>query len=202
MSVRCRCSEQGCGIALNVHDARIIEQLPFDLQLEFPAILTHKYGMSKNLANLLRPCIQNAVGPKKFQKILSELHHLYHDRLELQYLVYELRKRNSNRSYFVHNAPALFSNFNDQTMYAGYVPTAGYIRTFYTTIIETLRPKMEKQTMLLGSRILKGDHSFKFPKHMAKIEETSIFTALYTVTNEYEEIIHQVLVPSKPLSYL
>jgi hypothetical protein len=37
---------------------------------------------------------------------------------------------------------------------------------------------------------------------MAKIDETSIFTALYTMTNEYEEIIHQTLVPSKWLLYL
>lgn len=56
--------------------------------------------------------------------------------------------------------------------------------------------------MLLDGKILKGDHSFKFAKHMAKIDETSIFTALYTMTNEYEEIVHQVLVPSKSLSYL
>lgn len=37
---------------------------------------------------------------------------------------------------------------------------------------------------------------------MAKIEVSSVFTALYTMNSEYEEIVHQVLVPSKSLSYL
>lgn len=56
--------------------------------------------------------------------------------------------------------------------------------------------------MILDGKVLKGDHSFKFSKHMAKIEDTSVFTGLYTMTNEYEEIVQQLLVPSKSLVYL
>lgn len=37
---------------------------------------------------------------------------------------------------------------------------------------------------------------------MVKAEETSVFTVLYTVKNEYEEVVQQFLVPSKALSYL
>lgn len=56
--------------------------------------------------------------------------------------------------------------------------------------------------MRLDGNVLKGNHSFKFPKHMVKIEGTGVFKALYTITNEYEEMLHQFLVPSKSLIYL
>lgn len=97
------------------------------------------------------------------------------------------------------------SKFDDpHHQYAGYVPLATYFRTMYTAIIDDkLKLKMEKQTMILdGKKLLECDHSFKFPKHIAKIEDASVFTTLFTVTNEYEEIVHQVLVPSKSLLYL
>lgn len=202
MSTRYRCLSSDCGRTINGHDSLIIKQLPYELQMEFPAVLTHRGGVSKAVADLLRPCIQNSVGPERFQKILLELHHLRHDRLELQYLLSAFRKKNGVARHFIRPTIDLFSSFEDQKSYAGYVPTSTYFRTLYTSIIETLRPKMNKHMMILDGKVLKGDHSFKFPKHMAKIEETSVFTGLYTVTNEYEEIVQQVLVPSKALSYL
>lgn len=198
--MRYRCPK--CGKTLNAHDPHLIQQLPHELQLEFPAVLTHKGGVSKAVADLLRPCIQNSVGPERFRKILRELHHLKHDRLELQYLTSLYNKRKNYQSYFTMSAPQQFSSFNDRSLYAGYVPTAVYFRRVYTAIIDVLRPKMDKHMMILDKKVLKGDHSFKFPKKMAKIEDVSVFSGLYTVTNEYEEIVLQVLVPSKALAYL
>ncbi|CAO3629079.1 unnamed protein product, partial [Mucor hiemalis] len=78
-----------------------------------------------------------------------------------------------------------------QSRYAGYVPSGAYLRTVYTSIMEVLQPKMDKHMMLLDGTVLKGDHSFKFAKHMAKIENGSALSALYTMTNEYEEIVLQ-----------
>ena len=202
MSMRYRCLSDSCRKTINGHDVSLIQQLPLELQMEFPAILTHKSGVSKSLADLLRPCLQNSVGPERFQHILLELHHLRHDRIELQYLLSALRKSSGIAKHLNVSGPKVFSPFEDQSGYAGYVPTSTYIRTLYTSIIDVLRPKMDKHMMLLDGKVLKGDHSFKFPKHMAKIEKTSVFTGLYTVTNEYEEIVQQVLVPSKLLSYL
>ncbi|CEP11895.1 hypothetical protein [Parasitella parasitica] len=199
MSTRYICTETGCATSLNAHDNRIIQQLPLELQMEFPAVLSSKGGVSKVVADLLRPCMQNSMGPQRFQKVLREMHVLRHDRLELQYLLSAFSKK-SGVLHFQAFEP--YSTFDDPTKYAGYVPTAAYFRTLYTAIIQQLQPKMDKQIMLLDGKVLKGDHSFKFPKHMAKIEEAGVFTALYTVTNEYEEIVHQVLVPSKSLLYL
>lgn len=93
--MRYRCTAKNCGTTLNAHDLDLIRQLPHELQLEFPAVLTHKGAVSKAVADLLRPCMQNSVGPERFQKILRELHHLKHDRLELQYLTAVYNKRKS-----------------------------------------------------------------------------------------------------------
>ncbi|CEP08288.1 hypothetical protein [Parasitella parasitica] len=63
MSTRYRCSSKTCPTTLNAHNHEIIEQLPLELQMEFPAILTANFCVSKTVADLLRPCMQNSVGP-------------------------------------------------------------------------------------------------------------------------------------------
>ncbi|OBZ85966.1 hypothetical protein A0J61_05984 [Choanephora cucurbitarum] len=202
MSMRYRCLSPRCGNIVNGHDGSIVKQLLLELQMRFPSFLTHKGGVSKAAADLLKPCIQNSVDPERFRKFLLEMHHLRHNRLELQYLLSFFRKRNSIARRFHQSELKTYSAFEDQRQYSDYVPTSTYIRILYTAIIETLRPKMGKHMILLDGKLLKGNHSFKFPKHVTRIEETSVFTALYTVTNEHEKIVQQSLVPSKALSYL
>ena len=48
--------------------------------------MTHRSGISAVVGDLSRPCMQNSVGPKRFQKILRELHKLKHAGSEFQYL--------------------------------------------------------------------------------------------------------------------
>ncbi|KAI8876712.1 hypothetical protein K501DRAFT_279141 [Backusella circina FSU 941] len=77
-------------------------------------------------------------------------------------------------------------------LYVGYVPRGVHNRMVYTEIIS----KMDKHMILLGGKVLKGDYPFKFTKHIVKIADASVFIGLYTMTNEHEEIVYQVLVPS------
>jgi hypothetical protein len=152
----------------------------------------------------MRPLMQNSVGPKRLAKLLRELHMLRHDRIELQYL-YALHQQKLQPSVLSHISqaqPEPFSAFDDGSKYAGFVPTSTYLRGVYTSMINRLRPLMDKQMMLLDGKILKGDHSFKLVKHVAKVDGAPTFTALYTLCNEYEEIRMQALVPSKALSHL
>lgn len=74
---------------------------PWTYQMEVPTIFTFRVAASKTVADLLRPCMQNTIGPKRFEKILRELNHLHHDRLELQYLINSLKKRESGGGYFM-----------------------------------------------------------------------------------------------------
>ena len=95
-----------------------------------------------------------------------------------------------------------FSKFDDRDGYAGYVPSTEYLQLVYTALLDQLRPLMDKELAILGGVILKGDHSFKIPNHMAKLGGSSAFTALYTLCNEYEEIRLQLLVPTKSPTHL
>ncbi|KAK4510790.1 uncharacterized protein ATC70_005223 [Mucor velutinosus] len=84
LSCRYECTVTGCkkpGFedSWQSHDPIIMRQLPQELQMEFPAVLTSKEGVSKTVANLLRPCMQSSMGTQRFQKLLRELHVLRHD---------------------------------------------------------------------------------------------------------------------------
>jgi hypothetical protein len=124
--------------------------------------------------------------------------------MELQYLnaIKHMQQHPTARSMHALKDLQVFSAFGDQSLYAGFIPSMTYLRTLYTAIIDEYRPLIDKQMMLLGGRFLKGDHSFKIIKKIAKINGTSAFTALYTVCNEYEEVRMQLLVPSKSLEHL
>lgn len=181
-----------CKQSLNGHDTKLLSKLPLYLQAGFPAYITHKSAVSKMLMDLMRPLKQNSVSSKRLAKILRELHTLRHHRLELQYLnAINSRKHDSSVQRFFNSSPEPFSEFGDKTRYAGFVPSATYLRTVYTAYIETLRPLIDKQMMLLDGAVLKGD-----------LESVPVFTALYTLCNEYEEIRSQLLVPSKALTHL
>ncbi|KAG0178868.1 hypothetical protein DFQ29_002903 [Apophysomyces sp. BC1021] len=205
MSMRYRCSSNGCSVTINGYDQRVMEQIPDHLASEFPAYLTHRCAISKTLGNLIRPCIQNGMGVERFRHTLQELHTLQHDRLELQYLnsvAYRRQNLTLGDMLNISQRPPSFSRFDDPKRYAGCIPSTAYLRLVYTSIMDQLRPLIDRQMMQLGGQILKGDHSFKIIKNMAKIGSAPVFSALYTVCNEYEEIRIQVLNPSKTLSHL
>lgn len=170
----------------NGYDKDIISQLPEHLQDEFPAILTHRSGISKKLAKIQRILIQNSIGPSKLSKILRELHVLKFDNLQHQYLRAALYyKSNTNLTRGVSNDIQDFCKFDDPNGYAGHVPSANFLSYVYTTVLSSFKPAMDRQTSMLSGEILKGDHSFKLIKKIAKLGSESIFSALYTVCNEY-----------------
>ncbi|KAG2193590.1 hypothetical protein INT47_007393 [Mucor saturninus] len=158
-------------------------QLPIELEEAFPAIITHIGAESREVADL-KPCTG--------VNLLSNY-------------VKKNKKEVEGVGDFFKSAPTIyapFSSFDYQSGYDGYVSTPVYFRTLYTSIIEKLRPFMDEMLMLTSGKIIRGDHSFKIVNHIAKIENSSAFTALYTVFNEYEEIRLMSLVPSKSHSYL
>ncbi|KAG2193038.1 hypothetical protein INT47_009288 [Mucor saturninus] len=166
----------------NGFDSGIIRQLPFRIRSDFPALLTHKSGISKDLVELMRPLFQNSVGPVRLSKILRIMHAEHYAGLELQYhdaacnmeknpgIDSILTRGNTEKIVFPE-----FSEFSDKGLYNGYVPSPSYLRYIYTSITEKIRPQLNW--------------------HMTSLN------ALYTCLNEYEEIRMQVWAPSKALSH-
>lgn len=180
---------------------QIIQSLPLRFQADFPAILTHKSGISKNLAKLMRPLFQHGIGPHRFSKVLRIANTERYDEIQLQYYVALDEARTNGQSYFIP-INTEFSKFGDKTKYNGYNPTSNYISYVYSSIVKEIRPFMDQLMSFLDGIILKGDHSFKVIKHMSKVNGVSTFSCLYTLLNEFEEIRMQVLAHSKKVEHL
>ncbi|KAG2224166.1 hypothetical protein INT45_000181 [Circinella minor] len=126
-------------------DSELVDSLLYYIQSIFPAILTHRGGISTQLADLLRPCFQNAMGLERLHDLLQELDHLRYSRLQLTYLTsidYQ-QQHASQLSFFggsgANQSHPSFSNFDVPLGYAGYVPSATYLRMIYTAIMDQLR---------------------------------------------------------------
>ena len=167
--------------------------------------MAHRSGISTVVSDIFGPCMQNSVGPKRFQKVLRELHKLKHARSEFQYLnaaIFRGENPEINQYFANHNVIRAFSDFDDKNGYGGFIPSSQYFRPFYTSYTEEIRHLLDKQIMVLDAKYLKGDRSFKIIKLIGKVDGASIFTALYTIVNEYEEVRLRYLVPMKSLTHL
>ncbi|KAG2217124.1 hypothetical protein INT45_009341 [Circinella minor] len=82
MSYRYKCTH--CKRTFFGHDQAIRDSLPTALAEEFPAVLSHRSGISRSTLELMQSCSTSAIGP--FTRILKEHHALRSARLKLQYL--------------------------------------------------------------------------------------------------------------------
>ncbi|KAI9260268.1 hypothetical protein EDC94DRAFT_648927 [Helicostylum pulchrum] len=187
MSMNYRCTRAVCRTTFSGCDQDIVKQLNPGHQRAFPAILTHKSGISKDLCNVMRPLFQHGVGPHRLSKVIRILHTQRFD--ELQFVYYNgINDFKPNvASQLLNGAESQtfdqFSNFSDRMKYNGYTPSSNYLS-------------------YLDGIILKLDHSFKIIKRMGKFNDVSTFNGLFTVLNEYGEIRMQLLVPAKGHSCL
>ncbi|CEP20150.1 hypothetical protein [Parasitella parasitica] len=138
--------------------------------------------------------------------MLREFHHLRHVECEMKYLdsltAFVERQEKSGFGGMNKYENVQFSTFDDKDKYSGSIPSGGYLTFVYYSMIQDLRPLMDQMISLLDGVVLKADHSFKIIDHMGKLNEMPLFTALYTVCNEYEEIRCQSLVATKHHSHL
>ncbi|KAG2215458.1 hypothetical protein INT45_014294 [Circinella minor] len=179
MSLRYRYTNKSCKTSLNVHNNQILEQLLLHLQAQFPAHLTHRSTVSKHLGDLLCIVMQNGMDVHWLQRASREFHTLRHCRLQLQYLNSLVHRQQYPTFHDIPHGsnPIIYNRFSSFKDLEGYA----HMQVMYLQL---------------------GDHSFKVPKHMAKLGGSSAFTALYTLCNEYEEIHLQLLVPTKSTTHL
>ncbi|KAI8641631.1 hypothetical protein BD408DRAFT_205772 [Parasitella parasitica] len=137
----------------------------------------------------MRPLVQSSTGPLRLSNILQELHTKRYDTLQYQYLAnYKFRVDNPGLRSLAVPAPE-FSKFNDKNGYNKYYPSANYINFVYTSLMKVFRQHLDNHIMKVDGAILKGDHTFKAASNISSIKNgVNVFDALYTVTNEYEEI--------------
>lgn len=142
-------------------DRRILNVLPPVLAAEFPALLTHRSGISKAVFSWMRSCIQNGMGVKQVSDSLRVQYLLHYDELHLQYLDSLVMRRGLaswQRTKFQSFLP-----FNDTSAegYHGYVPSGQLLRNIYDRFIEEHRADITQHMAMLTADIIAIDHSHK-----------------------------------------
>ncbi|KAF7722500.1 hypothetical protein EC973_003092 [Apophysomyces ossiformis] len=198
MSYRYQCKQ--CGRSYLGHDNNIIQNLPPSLSKEFPAILSHRGAVSRELMNMMRSCFHSGMGPGPVSRAISEYHHLRHDTLELQFMAE--RQRIAMEQQRGSLANPTFSSFGDKNGYSGTVPSAKYLTDMYNEYVELHLKEHYKHTSTLSATVFNVDHSHKVLKHIGKLGGFKIFDGLLTMNNEYGEIRIQQFVPTTSLEHI
>lgn len=195
-------TRDGCGKTYNQYEPALLEQMPKPLAAEFPAFLTHRSGLDRDLLHLIRAGMVRRVCARQFQTILQELHIRRHDLLELSYChaIDEFKSRHGLSDLAPKVPP--FSSFEDKTGFGGFIPSAAYINHAYQAYMRVIRPFLDQCMSALSGLLLRWDHTFKITKHLARIDGTPVFMALFTILNENEQIRWQGFVHTKAFSHL
>ena len=174
---------------MSYYDPLILAQLDPTLVTEFPAFLTHRSGIDKTLMTLIRAGVAHRLSSSAWSKVLREIHVHEHDLRELKYLqaVQKDLKFRKNSGYEVQNYQP-FSNFDNQSEYAGFYPSRWYINSIYMDYMEHIHPALDQCLSALTGYVIKWDHSFKLVKYMTKLNGVGTFAALFTLVNEFEQI--------------
>ncbi|KAJ7930158.1 hypothetical protein B0H13DRAFT_1858986 [Mycena leptocephala] len=160
----------------------------------FPAVLSRKSGVSRNVINQLRVGNQHKMGPSGVRSLLLESHTLRFGILQTQYLeaVFEMvrgRQVNltgqlqANLDSFLKEKIPGFGDFGDANGYAGFVPSERYLTSILNKAIELDEADANQHTACQRPDQLAMDDSHKINKHIATFDGQPIFGALWTCMN-------------------
>ncbi|KIK58696.1 hypothetical protein GYMLUDRAFT_245792 [Collybiopsis luxurians FD-317 M1] len=192
-----RKNDPGCGTSYQGSDPHILGQLPRWVQEAFPAYLTAQGAVDKLVIDQMKSCFAGRFGPEPFSKMLCELQTLQHSRRELMYL-------SAAASYGLSGSQQVpaFPAFDNPMKYAGTSPSIQYLKCIWTDYHAAVKIYMDRIQASLSGFKLAGDHTFRIMKAMARLKSEPIFSALFTVVNEWEEIRAQAMGLTKGFSIL
>ncbi|KAK6974250.1 hypothetical protein R3P38DRAFT_2812166 [Favolaschia claudopus] len=184
----------GCGTSFQGSDPHIISQLPAFVQAAFPAYISPRGAVSTFMMSQMVNTFSTRLGPSPFAEMCSELQYKDHAVQEFMYL--------SAAKFYGQTGLKSFSSFDDRTGYAGSVPSVSYLKALFADYISAHRIYIERDTAARPLTIAKADHTFDFLKHMGGLKGERIFTAAYTVLNEFEEVCAHSLTLTKSLAFV
>ncbi|KAG6877503.1 hypothetical protein C0992_009828 [Termitomyces sp. T32_za158] len=190
-------NDPGCGASYQGTDPEILAQLTRHVQEEFPAYITARGAIDKKLMSVMCTLFAGRFGPEPFASLLGEMRRLHHSRRELSYLA-----ACASSKYPSQHKPEPFSSFDDKQRYAGTHPSTQYCKSVFVDWSRAHRVFLDRMMASLPGEILKGDHTFKLMKNMAKLSGEPTHDAMYTILNEWEEAQNQALTLTKALSYV
>ena len=162
----------GCKSHFHGWSRTLLDSLPAWLHLSFPATLSRKSGLSRNVMSQLRVGNQHKMGPTGVRSQLFEMHTLHFNILQAQYVealfeqvriqqIVDLHGAQSNlHAYLFRDIPG-FGNFSDAQGYAGFVPSVHYLSDMLNKAIELEQPDADQHTACLAPDQLAVDDSHK-----------------------------------------
>ncbi|KAJ3771035.1 hypothetical protein FB446DRAFT_789987 [Lentinula raphanica] len=160
------------------------------------AYLTARGAVDKLVIDQMKPCFAGRFGPEPFSKMLHELQMLQHSRRELMYL-------SAAAAYGLSGSQVpRFPSFDDPMKYAGSSPSVRYLKCIWTDYHSAVKIYHDRIQASLSGFKLAGDHTFRIMKAMARLKSEPIFSALFSLVNEWEEIRAQAMGLTKGFSIL
>ncbi|KAJ7474233.1 hypothetical protein FB451DRAFT_1398222 [Mycena latifolia] len=133
-------------------------------------------------------------GPAPFSELVSEIQHRFHADGELMYL--------AAADFYGQSKVKSFSAFDDPQGYSGSPPSVSYLKALFTDNVAAYRIYIERYIASLPLTVGSGDHTFQLLKYMGDLKGEQIFTAAYTVLNEFEEVRGHSLTQTKALGFV
>ncbi|KAJ7797071.1 hypothetical protein B0H14DRAFT_2912887 [Mycena olivaceomarginata] len=91
-----------------------------------------------------------------------------------------------------------YSAFDDPNAYAGSPPSIPYLKGLFTDVISAHRIFIERDIATKPLTVAKADHTFD----VSGVKGERIFTAAYTIINEFEEVRGHSLTLTKSLEFV
>ena len=105
--------------------------LPFDQSYKFPAVLSHKAGLDRTVADMLPTLFDCGLGPEATSNLLLKNHSRKHTNDHIMYeLCLEQKRAFENMSSLTTEAK-MFSEFGDKALYNARVPTGCFLQAVY-----------------------------------------------------------------------
>jgi hypothetical protein len=192
----CRRSFQG-------YNAEVVKQLPPEIQYQLPADLQRSTGLDKDLVSLLKRQVVKGQSFADFRAMISECksekywrdHHEYVSAGIGVFTRYNQRSETAPGGMFL-KTPSQIKKFGD---FLYIVPTVESLKKAYMSVsMESYQTKVRKIMSLTG-KVLSGDHTFAVAK-VPHAGHQRIFEAMYSVQNEYNQIIGYYMTMTKSLN--
>ena len=168
---------QGCQSYFHGWNTNLLQSLPRYLQLAFPAVLSHRAGLSKNVITQLRVGNQHKMGPSGVHSLLCEMHTLRFSTLLAQYCeaIFELvrgrqlsesKGMQSSLHAYIMEKYLSFGNFSDSQGYAARLPSEHYLAYMMNKAIELDEATANQHTACLAPDQIAIDDSHKVSTHV------------------------------------
>jgi hypothetical protein len=176
-----------CSASFLNYNPDSVVQLHPTVSHAFPAILSHRSGLDKTLLWDLRAQINTRANFDGFSTQLQEVHRLRYDVQRLRFYAL-MDSKASQTALGPKRHVTEFSSFKDKKGYGGFVPTGKYLKTVFLKNEEQKSKWMERRMQTVRARTVAGDFSHKIPSRI-QVQGKQLFTSLYTITNEYSEVM-------------